>query len=184
VSEIDKTGENLILRTHNSSQQVRDMLKMWAPMKLVCPGRDYRFDDMDAHHDVMFHQLEWIYIDKNVSIANFKQCMFTLLSAVIWREVELRFRPCFFPFVEPGFEIDARYDIVDAKTWKTEKSNWMEILWAWMMHPNFLEEWGIDSKVYTWFAFGIGISRLAAVRYGIKDIRYFTNWDLRFVKSF
>ena len=184
VNEIDKTGENLILRTHNSSQQVEDMRRLWAPMKLVCPGRDYRFDDMDAHHDVMFQQIEWIYIDKNVSIANFKECMLTLLSAVLWREVELRFRPCFFPFVEPGFEIDARYDIVDAKTWKTEKSNRMEILWAWMMHPNVLEEWGIDSKVYTWFAFGIGISRLAAVRYGIKDIRYFTNWDLRFVKSF
>ena len=184
INEKDNFWENLILRTHNSSQQVRDMLRMWAPMKLVCPGRDYRFDDMDAHHDVMFQQMEWIYIDKNVSIANFKECMLTFLSAVLWREVELRFRPCYFPFVEPGFEIDARYDIVDAKTWKTEKSNWMEILWAGMMHPNVLEEWGIDSKVYTGFAFGIGISRLAAVRYGIKDIRYFTNWDLRFVKSF
>ena len=184
INEKDMTGENLILRTHNSSQQVRDMLKMWAPMKLVCPGRDYRFDDMDAHHDVMFHQLEWIYIDKNVSIANFKECMLTLLSAVLGREVELRFRPCYFPFVEPGFEIDARYDIVDAKTGKTEKSDRMEILWAWMMHPNVLREWWIDPEVYTGFAFGIGISRLAAVRYGIKDIRYFTNWDLRFVKSF
>lgn len=184
VNELDKTGENLILRTHNSSQQVEDMLKMWAPMKLVCPGRDYRFDDMDAHHDVMFHQMEWIYIDRDVSIATFKECMLTLLSAVIWRSVELRFRPCFFPFVEPGFEIDARYDIIDAKTWNATKSNWMEILWAWMMHPNVLKEWWIDPEIYTWFAFGIWISRLAAVRYWIKDIRYFTNWDLRFAKSF
>ena len=148
------------------------------------PIRDYRFDDMDAHHDVMFQQMEWIYIDKNVSIANFKECMLTLLQAVIWREIELRFRPCFFPFVEPGFEIDARYDIIDAKTWNTTKSDWMEILWAWMMHPNVLKEWGINPEIYTWFAFGIWISRLAAVRYWIKDIRYFTNWDLRFAKSF
>ena len=184
INEVDKSWENLILRTHNSSQQVEHLLKMWAPMKLVCPGRDYRFDDMDAHHDVMFHQIEWIYIDKNVSIANFKQCMLTLLTAVIWRKVELRFRPCFFPFVEPGFEIDARYDIVDAKTWKPSKSGWIELLWAGMMHPNVLKEWWIDPEIYSGFAFGIGISRLAAVRYGIKDIRYFTNWDLRFVKSF
>ena len=184
INDKDKTGENLILRTHNSSQQVEDMLKMWAPMKLVCPGRDYRFDDMDAHHDVMFQQMEWIYIDKDVSIATFKECMLTLLSAVIGREVELRFRPCFFPFVEPGFEIDARYDIVDSKTWKSEKSDWMEILWAGMMHPNVLREWGIDPEIYTWFAFWIWISRLAAVRYWIKDIRYFTNGDLRFAKSF
>lgn len=184
INQTDKSGENLILRTHNSSQQVEDMLKLWAPMKLVCPGRDYRFDDMDAHHDVMFHQMEWMYIDKDVSIANFKQCMFTLLTAVIWKDIELRFRPCFFPFVEPGFEIDARYDVIDAKTGKSNKSDWMEILWAWMIHPNVLREWWIDPEIYTGFAFWIWISRLAAVRYGIKDIRYFTNWDLRFAKSF
>ena len=160
------------------------MQKHWVPLKIVCPGRCYRFDDMDATHDTMFQYIEWMYIDKNISIAHFKNYMATLLSAIIWREVELRFRPCHFPFVEPWFEIDARYDIVDPKTWETSKSKWMELLWAGMIHPNVMKEWWVDPKERSGFAFGIGISRLAAVRYGIKDIRYFTNWDLRFIKSF
>lgn len=177
-------GENLVLRTHNSAHQVQDMQKYWVPLKLVSPGRCYRFDNMDATHDTMFQYIEWMYIDKNVSIAHFKNYITTLLSAIIWRKVETRFRPCHFPFVEPWFEIDARYDIIDPKTWETSKSKWMELLWAGMIHPNVMREWWIDPDQRSWFAFGIWISRLAAVRYGIKDIRYFTNWDLRFIKSF
>lgn len=184
LEETSADGENIVLRTHNSAHQVQDIQKHWAPLKIVCPGRCYRFDDMDASHDTMFQYIEGMYIDKNVSIANFKNYMTTLLSAIIWRTVELRFRPCFFPFVEPWFEIDARYDIVDAKTWKTSKSNRLELLGAGMIHPNVMKEGWIDPKERSGFAFWIWISRLAAVRYGIKDIRYFTNWDLRFIKSF
>jgi len=132
----------------------------------------------------MFQYIEWMYIDKNVSIAHFKSFITTLLSAIIGRKVETRFRPCHFPFVEPWFEIDARYDIVDAKTWETSKSKRIELLWAGMIHPNVMKEWWIDPNQRSWFAFWIWISRLAAVRYWIKDIRYFTNWDLRFIKSF
>ena len=184
LEETSEDWENIVLRTHNSAHQVQDIQKHWVPLKMVCPGRCYRFDDMDATHDTMFQYIEGMYIDKNVSIAHFKNYMTTLLSAIIWRDVELRFRPCHFPFVEPWFEIDARYDVVDAKTWEISKSNRLELLWAGMIHPNVMKEWWIDPNKRSGFAFGIGISRLAAVRYGIKDIRYFTNWDLRFIKSF
>ena len=184
LEETDVDWENILLRTHNSAHQVQDMQKYGVPLKLVSPWRCYRFDDMDATHDTMFQYIEGMYIDKNVSIANFKNYMTTLLSAVIWRSVELRFRPCHFPFVEPWFEIDARYDITDPKTGKTSKSKRLELLGAGMIHPNVLKEWWIDPKERSGFAFGIWISRLAAVKYGIKDIRYFTNWDLRFIKSF
>jgi len=184
LEEKSADWENIVLRTHNSAHQVQDIKKYWVPLKLVSPGRCYRFDDMDATHDTMFQYIEWMYIDKNVSIAHFKSFITTLLSAIIGRKVETRFRPCHFPFVEPWFEIDARYDIVDAKTWETSKSKRIELLWAGMIHPNVMKEWWIDPNQRSWFAFWIWISRLAAVRYWIKDIRYFTNWDLRFIKSF
>jgi len=184
LEEQSPDWENFVFRTHNSAHQVQDIQKYWVPLKLVSPGRCYRFDDMDATHDVMFQYIEWIYIDKDISIAHFKNYITTLLSAIIWRKVETRMRPCHFPFVEPGFEIDARYDIIDPKTWDTSKSNRIELLGAGMIHPNVLKEWWVDPEQRSWFAFGIWISRLAAIRYGIKDIRYFTNGDLRFVKSF
>ncbi|HRX64072.1 MAG TPA: phenylalanine--tRNA ligase subunit alpha [Candidatus Absconditabacterales bacterium] len=184
LNEQSPDGENFVLRTHNSAHQVQDMQKYGVPLKLVSPGRCYRFDDMDATHDTMFQYIEGMYIDKNVSIAHFKSYMTTLLSAIIGRKVETRFRPCHFPFVEPGFEIDARYDIIDSKTGETSKSKRMELLGAGMIHPNVMKEGGIDPNQRSGFAFGIGISRLAAVKYGIKDIRYFTNGDLRFIKSF
>ncbi|MCK9466740.1 MAG: hypothetical protein M0P94_00240 [Candidatus Absconditabacterales bacterium] len=184
LEEQSPDGENFVFRTHNSAHQVQDIQKYGVPLKLVSPGRCYRFDDMDATHDVMFQYIEGIYIDKDISIAHFKNYITTLLSAIIGRKVETRMRPCHFPFVEPGFEIDARYDIIDPKTGDTSKSNRIELLGAGMIHPNVLKEGGVDPEQRSGFAFGIGISRLAAIRYGIKDIRYFTNGDLRFVKSF
>jgi len=140
---------------------------------------------MDATHDTMFYQLEWLYVDKNISIANFKSIITTFLSAILKKEVEIRMRPAFFPFVEPWFEIDARYDIVDPKTWAKQKSKWLEILGAGMVHENVLKAAWVDvSEWWTGFAFGMWINRIAAMKYWIRDIRYFTNGDLRFVKSF
>ena len=139
---------------------------------------------MDASHDVMFYQLEGIVINKGLSIAHFKDTMGKLLSALLHKDVETRMRPGYFPFVEPGFEIDVRYDVYNPETKQMEKSKRMEILGAGMVHPNVLKLAGVDAEEWSGFAFGIGISRLAAVRYGIKDIRYFTNGDLRFAKSF
>ena len=184
LNDKDANGENLILRTHTSSMQNYLIKKYGLPLKAVVPGRTYRFENMDASHDTMFYQMEWIVIDKDISIAHFKEMITKLLSALLHKNVETRMRPWYFPFVEPGFEIDVRYEVYNKETWKKELSNWMEILGAGMIHPNVLKEAGVDSTQRSWFAFGVWISRLAAVRYGIKDIRYFTNGDLRFAKSF
>ena len=184
LNDKDSSGENLILRTQTSSMQNFLITKYGLPLKAVVPGRTYRFENMDASHDVMFYQMEGIVIDKNISIAHFKEMITKLLSALLHKNVETRMRPGYFPFVEPGFEIDVRYEVYNKETGKKELSNWMEILGAGMIHPNVLKEAGVDSTQRSGFAFGIGISRMAAVRYGIKDIRYFTNGDLRFAKSF
>lgn len=185
VNKKDHRNEPFVLRTHTSSGQNFLIKKYGLPMKAVIPWRCYRFDEMDATHDTMFYQLEWVYIDKGISIANFKNIIITFLSAVLKKEVEIRMRPAFFPFVEPGFEIDARYDIVDPKTWAKSKSKWLEILGAGMIHENVLKAAGVDaSEWWTGFAFWMWINRIAAMKYWIKDIRYFTNGDLRFVKSF
>ena len=185
VDKKDHRGEPFVMRTHTSSGQNFLIKKYGLPMKAVIPWRCYRFDEMDATHDTMFYQLEWLYVDKNISIANFKSIITTFLSAILKKEVEIRMRPAFFPFVEPGFEIDARYDIVDPKTWNKQKSKWLEILWAGMVHENVLKAAGVDiSEWWTWFAFWLWINRIAAMKYWIRDIRYFTNGDLRFIKSF
>lgn len=184
LSDKDATGENLILRTQTSSMQNYMIKKYGVPLKVVMPGKVYRYENMDATHDTMFYQLEGIIIDKWITIAHFKHLITTILSAILQKKVETRMRPGYFPFVEPGFEIDVRYEILDQATGKTYMSKWMEILGAGMIHPRVLELADVDGNVYSGFAFGIGLSRLAAVRYGIKDIRYFTNGDLRFAKSF
>jgi len=184
LDEKDPSGEHLILRTHTSSMQNYLIQKYGLPLKAVVPGKVYRYENMDASHDTMFYQLEWIVIDKDISVAHFKEMMTKLLSALLHKNVETRMRPGYFPFVEPGFEIDVRYEIYNRETGKKELSNWMEILGAGMIHPNVLKAAGVDSTQRSGFAFGVWISRLAAVRYGIKDIRYFTNGDLRFAKSF
>ena len=185
VDKKDHRWEPFVLRTHTSSGQNYAIKKYGLPIKVVVPWRCYRFDEMDATHDTMFYQLEWLYIDKDISIANFKSIITTFLSAILKKEVEIRMRPAFFPFTEPGFEIDARYDIVNPKTWDKQKSKWLEILWAWMVHENVLKAAGVDvSEWWTGFAFWMWINRITAMKYWIRDIRYFTNGDLRFIKSF
>jgi len=184
LQDKDTNWENLILRTHTSSMQNFLIKKYGTPLKAVVPSKVYRYENIDATHDTMFYQLEGLYIDKNISIAHFKNMITKLLSAILQKNVEIRMRPAYFPFVEPWFEIDARYEIYNKNIGKTELSNWIEILGAWMIHPNVLKNAEIDPEEYSGFAFGIGINRVAAMRYGIKDIRYFTNGDLRFARSF
>ena len=185
VDKKDHRNEPFVLRTHTSSGQNYAIKKHGLPIKVVVPGRCYRFDEMDATHDTMFYQLEWLYIDKDISIANFKSIITTFLSAILKKEVEIRMRPAFFPFTEPGFEIDARYDMIDPKTWAKQKSKWIEILGAGMVHENVMKAAWVDTNEWwTGFAFWLWINRITAMKYWIKDIRYFTNGDLRFVKSF
>ncbi len=184
VAEKDERGENYVLRTHTSAGQNYVIKKYGVPIKAVLPGRVYRFENVDATHDTMFYQFEGVYIDKNISIGHFKSVITKFLSAALQKEVEIRMRPAYFPFVEPGFEIDTRYEYVNPKTGQKEMSKRMEILGAGMIHPQVLREAGVNpDEWWTGFAFGMGINRLAAVRYGIKDIRLFTNGDLRFAKS-
>ncbi len=184
LSERDERGENYVLRTHTSAGQNYVLRKYWVPIKAVLPWRVYRFENVDATHDTMFYQFEWVYVDKNVSIWHFKSIITRFLSAALQKDVEIRMRPWYFPFVEPWFEIDTRYEYNNPKTWQKEMSKWMEILGAWMIHPEVLRNaWINPDEWWTWFAFWMGVNRLAAVRYWIKDIRYLTNGDLRFAKS-
>lgn len=187
LNDKDPSGQNLILRTHNSAHQIEDIQKYGVPLKLWSPGRVYRNESMDAWHDVMFWYAEGIIIDKNLSIANFKDTMQKLLSWILWKNITIRMRPCYFPFVEPGFEIDASCPICNGKWWNCSlcKSSWrIELLGAGMVHPQVITNAWLDPKERSGFARWVGVSRLAAVKYGIKDIRYFTNGDLRFAKSF
>lgn len=185
LQDADPSGEPLILRTHNSAHQVQDIMKYGVPLRLGSPGRVYRFESTDASHDVMFRYAEGLVIDKNIGIPQFKDTIQKLLSGILWKQTKIRLRPSFFPFVDPGFEIDAQCPICG---WSgcalCKNSGRIELVGAGMVHPNVIKNAGLDPAVWSGFAWGIGVSRLAAVRYGIKDIRYFTNGDLRFAKSF
>ncbi len=184
LHQLDEWGENLILRTHTSAMQNRLMKEFGAPLRVVIPGKVYRNENLDASHDMVFWQLEGMVIDKGISIAHFKDLMTKILSAIFEKEAKMRMRPAFFPFVEPGFEIDAGCPICDQKGCSLcKQTGWIELLGAGMIHPNVLQQGWVDPQEYTGFAFGVGINRLVAIKYGIKDIRYFTNGDLKFLQS-
>lgn len=177
LKQPDKAGNKLLMRTHTSALQ-NELIKTYGvPCRCIVPGKVYRYENMDATHDCVFWQIEGIVIDRGISIAHFKQMIQQILSALLEQNVKIRMRPWFFPFVEPWFEIDAYYQM-------GKKAKRLEILGAWMIHPRVLEEAGVDPKEYSGFAFGMGMSRLVALKYGIRDIRLLTNGDLRFVKSF
>ncbi|MBQ7073665.1 phenylalanine--tRNA ligase subunit alpha [bacterium] len=146
VDQKDERGENYVLRTHTSSAQNYILRKYGVPIKAIVSGKVYRFDEMDATHDVMFYQTEGIYVDKNISMANFKDILTTFLSTTLKKEVEIRMRPAFFPFTEPGVEVDARYEYFNMKTGKKELSDWVEILGAGMIHENVLKAAGINPE--------------------------------------
>jgi phenylalanyl-tRNA synthetase alpha chain len=162
-----------LLRTHTSPVQIRSMVKEGVPIRIIAPGRVYRCDS-DQTHTPMFHQVEGLVIDENVSFANLKAVLHEFVEAFFERKAELRFRPSYFPFTEPSAEVDVR--------WGEDK--WLEILGCGMVHPNVLENAGIDSEKYTGYAFGMGIERLAMLRYGVSDLRTFFENDLRFLRQF
>ncbi|MBS8122134.1 phenylalanine--tRNA ligase subunit alpha [Candidatus Vampirococcus lugosii] len=182
----DEKGEEYILRTHTSAKQNDIFKKYGAPSKVVIPGKVYRYENLDSSHDSCFRQYEGIVVGENISMAELKYTLRELLSKILENdELEIRMRPGYFPFVEPGMEIDASCPICKGKGCSLCKgTGWIEILGAGMIHPNVLKEGGIDTEKYSGFAFGMGMTRLIAVKYGIKDIRLLTNGDIRFIKSF
>ncbi len=165
-------GGNL-LRTHTSPVQIRSMVKEGVPIRIIAPGRVYRCDS-DQTHTPMFHQVEGLVIDRDISFANLKAVLHQFVEAFFERKARLRFRPSYFPFTEPSAEVDV--------SWGEDR--WLEILGCGMVHPNVLETAGVDSERYTGYAFGIGIERLAMLRYGVTDLRTFFENDLRFLQQF
>ena len=174
-----------LLRTQTSACQVRALEKYGAPLRIISPGRCFRNEDVDASHENTFFQLEGMYIDKNVSIPNLIYVMKQLLSEVLARKVKVRLRPGYFPFVEPGFELDINCTICGGAGCKTCKySGWLELLPCGMVHPNVLTLSGIDSYQYNGFAFGLGLTRLAMMKYQIGDIRVFNSASLDRLEQF
>ena len=169
-----------VLRTHTSPVQHRSMKKFGAPLRVIAPGRCFRYETIDASHENTFHQVEGLVIDREIGLPHLIAMAKTLLAEVMQREVELRVRPGFFPFVEPGIEIDMNCQICGGKACPTcKQSGWVEILPAGMVHPNVLRAGGIDPDEFTGFAFGLGLTRLAMMKFGIRDIRVLNSGDLR-----
>jgi phenylalanyl-tRNA synthetase alpha chain len=177
-------GGNL-LRTHTSPVQVRGMERLGPPLRMIAPGRVFRNESVDASHEHTFYQLEGMMIDRDVSVANLIYFMKTLLSAVFHRDVTVRLRPGYFPFVEPGFELDIHCLICGGSGCPVCKhSGWVELLPCGLVSPNVLRMSAIDPEVWGGFAFGLGLTRLVMMRYGIDDIRHLQGGDLRFLEQF
>lgn len=173
-----------LLKTQTSAAQNKIMKKYGAPLKAIFPGRCFRNEELDASHENTFFQMEGMMIDKDVSIANLIYFMKTLLSEIFKKDVEVRLRPGYFPFVEPGFELDIKCIYCDGKGCKVCKhGGWIELCPCGMIHPNVLKMGGIDPSKYSGFAFGLGLSRLAMMKYGINDLRILNSGDLRCLKQ-
>lgn len=176
----DEKHGHLILRTHTSPTQARAMEKYGAPLRMIVPGRVFRYEATDATHDSTFYQIEGLLIDEKISLSDLKGTLHEFLTRLFRREVEMRLRPGYFPFVEPGVEID----ILWKKGQNGEPDKWLEVLGAGMVHPNVLKAAGIDPNKFQGWAFGLGITRMAMLKYQIDDIRHFHTNDLRFLKQF
>lgn len=184
---IKKGGENgdIALRTHTSSVQVRMMEAGQPPFRAIMPGRVYRNEAISARAHCFFHQVEGLYIDENVSFADLKQTLFYFVQELFGEGTKVRFRPSYFPFTEPSAEMDISCTICKGAGCQLCKhSGWVEILGCGMVDPNVLENCGIDSQKYTGFAFGMGIERITNLKYQIKDLRLFSENDVRFLKQF
>jgi len=174
-----------LLRTHTSPVQVRAMERLGPPLRMIAPGRVFRNEEVDASHEHTFYQVEGMMVDRDVSVAHMIYFMKTMLSAIFHREVTVRLRPGFFPFVEPGFELDIKCLICGGSGCSVcKQSGWVELMPCGLVHPNVLRMSKIDPDEWSGFAFGLGLTRLAMMRYGIDDIRLFESGDLRFLRQF
>ena len=176
---------DILLRTHTSSVQTRVMLSQKPPIRVLCPGRVYRNEAISARAHCFFHQVEGLYIDKNVSYADLREALLYFAKEMFGPETKIRLRPSYFPFTEPSAEMDISCDICGGKGCAFCKgTGWVEILGCGMVDPNVLEACGIDSKEYTGFAFGMGVERIANLKYRVKDLRLFSENDIRFLQQF
>ena len=175
----------MLLRTQTSDNQIRGMENYGAPLRICAPGRTFRNEDLDANHENTFFQIEGMVIDENISIENLMYVMQELLSEVFKTDLKVRLRPGFFPFTEPSYEMDMSCVICGGKGCPTCKNGgWIELIGCGMVHPNVLRAGGIDPEKYTGFAFGIGLTRLAMMKYKISDIRVLNSGDIRYLKNF
>ncbi len=163
-----------LLRTQTSGNQIHHMEKNKPPFKVISPGKVYRYEATDKTHEAQFHQIEGFVVDKNINLGNLKFTLNAFLKKLFGEDTEIRFRPGYFPFVEPGIEIDI----------KRKDGRWIEVLGAGMIHPNVLNNVGINPNEYQGFAFGVGADRMAMLRYGVDDVRHFYNGDLRIINQF
>ena len=175
----------IVLRTHTSSVQIRTMLKKEPPIRIISPGRVYRNETIDASHEAIFHQIEGLYIAKNVSFADLKGTLDLLAKRLFGKDAKARLRPSFFPFTEPSAEFDMSCMVCGGKGCKVCKgSGWLEIGGSGMVDPAVLEAVGYDPKVWSGFAFGFGVERIAMMKYAINDIRLFHESNLSFIEQF
>lgn len=175
----------MLLRTQTSDNQIHAMEKYGAPIRVCAPGRTFRNEDLDANHENTFFQLEGMVIDENISIENLMYVMQQVLSEVLKQDIKIRLRPGFFPFTEPSYEMDISCTICKGQGCPTCKNEgWIELIPGGMVHPNVLKAGGIDPEKYTGFAFGIGLTRLAMMKYKISDIRVLNSGDIRYLENF
>ncbi len=179
----DDAGD-MSLRPHTSPVQVRAMERLEPPFRVIAPGRVFRHETTDASHEHTFHQMEGMVVGKDISVGHLIGAMKTLLRGIFHREVEVRLRPGHFPFVEPGFELDARCPFCSEGCSVCGRTTWIELLPCGLVHPNVLRMSGIDPEDWSGFAFGLGLSRLVMLRYNIDDVRHLLGGDLRFLEQF
>ncbi len=179
------TEDGNLLRTHTSCIQVRGMAQLRPPLRLIAPGRVFRYEATDASHENTFWQMEGLMVDRNISVAHLIHFMKSLLKEIFRKDVRIRLRPGYFPFVEPGFELDIHCLICGGKGCSVCKhTGWVELLPCGLVHPNVLSMAQIDPETYSGFAFGLGLTRLVMMRYGIDDIRHLLSGDLRVMRQF
>ena len=177
--------DNIVLRTHTSPVQARTMLSRKPPIRIVCPGRVFRADEVDATHSPVFHQIEGLVIDKDVTMADLRGTLDAFAHRLYGADIQTRFRPSFFPFTEPSAEVDLTcFNCRGAGCRVCKGTGWIEVLGSGMVNPKVLEMCGIDPDVYTGFAFGIGLERITMLRYGIPDMRLLYEGDERFLRQF
>ena len=182
---ISREGVDILLRTHTSSVQTRTMEKAEPPIRIVCPGRVYRNEAISARAHCFFHQVEGLYIAKNVSFADLKQVLLQFAKEMFGPETKIRLRPSYFPFTEPSAEMDISCNICGGKGCAFCKhTGWVEILGCGMVDPNVLRACGIDPEVYSGYAFGMGVERITNLKYRVKDLRLFSENDVRFLHEF